>query len=119
MERLFVIPGQLIAQAPSRIICYNGSGSMPGKTALEEKTTRGSETSEGWKTVLFNCSCHSFDEVERQLIKAIRCTLSVARRYSWEVHTQGSAAVYAGPRERCEAVAAVLEAIGLRVNVCQ
>ncbi|MBI4677535.1 MAG: ATP-dependent Clp protease adaptor ClpS [Elusimicrobia bacterium] len=42
-----------------------------------------------------------------------------ARRISWEVHTKGSAAVYAGPRERCEAVAAVLEQIGLRVLVTQ
>jgi len=84
----------------------------------EIQETDAGETS-GWKTVLFNCECHTFDEVERQLIKAVRCTLSQARKYSMEVHTKGSAVVYRGPRERCEAVAMVLEDIGLIVQVSQ
>ena len=71
------------------------------------------------KTVLLNCDCHSFDEVEVQLIKAIRCSLSKARQISWEVHTKGSAVVYAGPKERCEAVAMVLEDIRLLVKVSE
>ncbi len=87
--------------------------------ALEEEEAEDAGVGEGWKTVLFNCSCHTFDEVERQLIKAVRCSLSQARRYSMEVHTQGSAVVYRGPRERCEAAAMVLEDIGLRVRVSQ
>ena len=72
-----------------------------------------------WRVVLINCECHSFGEVEQQLLKAIRCTLSRARAVSWEVHTQGSSTVYAGPKERCEAVAAVLEDIRLVVKVVQ
>lgn len=71
------------------------------------------------KTILFNCNCHSFDEVEQQLIKAIRCSLSAARNYSWQVHSTGSAVVYSGPRERCEAVAMVLEDIGLITKVSE
>jgi ATP-dependent Clp protease adapter protein ClpS len=67
--------------------------------------------------VLFNCDCHTFDEVERQLIKAIRCSLSVARRFSWQVHSEGSAMVYSGLRERCETAASLLEQIGLKVKV--
>jgi len=70
-----------------------------------------------WKVVLINCDCHSFDEVERQLLKAIRCTLSRARQIAWEVHTRGASVIYSGPRERCEAVAAVLEDIRLAVQV--
>jgi ATP-dependent Clp protease adapter protein ClpS len=72
-----------------------------------------------WKTVLINCDCHTFDEVERQLLKAVRCTLSKARKIAWEVHTRGSAVVFSGPRERCEAVASVLEDIRLAVQVTQ
>lgn len=90
-----------------------------GGTALEEATTTDSGLTSGWKTILFNCECHSFDQVERQLIKAIRCTLSRARAISWEVHSKGSSAVYAGARERAEAVADVLESIGLNVQVVQ
>ena len=74
---------------------------------------------EPWKTILFNCNCHSFDEVERVVLKATRCSLSRARRISHEVHTRGSAVVYDGPKERCEAVADVIGAVGLRVMVAQ
>ncbi|MCX5790383.1 MAG: ATP-dependent Clp protease adaptor ClpS [Elusimicrobia bacterium] len=73
----------------------------------------------GWKTVLFNCECHSFDEVEKQLIKAIHCSLSRARKLSWEVHSTGSAVVYEGHKERCEAVSGVLEDIGLIAKITQ
>ncbi|MBI5209139.1 MAG: ATP-dependent Clp protease adaptor ClpS [Elusimicrobia bacterium] len=90
-----------------------------GKAALDEEETTDSDARHGWNTVLFNCDCHTFDEVERQLMKAIRCTLSTARRISWEVHSKGSAVVYSGPRERCEAVAYVLESAGLKVKVAQ
>ena len=71
------------------------------------------------KTILLNCSCHSFDEVENQLVKAIHCSLSKAREISWTVHTTGSAVVYTGPKERCEAVAMVLEDIRLVVKVSE
>ena len=90
-----------------------------GAGAVEEKTTDSSETDYAWRVVLFNCDCHSFDEVERQLLKAIRCTLSRARQISWEVHSKGSCVVYTGPKERCEAVAGVLEDIKLAVDVTQ
>ena len=72
-----------------------------------------------WKTVLFNCACHSFDEVEKIVIKATRCTLSRARAISNEVHVNGSAVIYDGHRERCEAVADVVASIGLKVEVVQ
>lgn len=87
----------------------------------EEKTSddSGRGGGEAWKTVLFNCDCHSFDEVERIVMKAVRCTLSRARAISNEVHTRGSAVIYDGPRERCEAVADVVAAIGLKVRVVQ
>lgn len=72
---------------------------------------------EPWKVVLFNCECHTFDEVENVVMKATRCTLSRARQISNEVHTRGSAVIYDGPLERCEAVADVIGSVGLRVKV--
>lgn len=72
-----------------------------------------------WRVVLINCNCHTFEEVERQLIKAIRCTLSRARAIAWEVHTSGASTVYSGCLERCEAVAAILEDIRLIAKVVQ
>ena len=85
----------------------------------ERKAPKDSETGPAWKTVLFNCDCHTFDEVERQLVKAVHCGLAAARALAWEAHSRGSATVYSGPRERCEAVAAVLEDIKLIVKVTE
>src|ERR1044071_474157 len=73
----------------------------------------------GWKTVLFNCNCHTFQDVAVQLMKAIRCTYEKGLQLANVVHYTGSAIVYSGPRERCEAVAEVLEDIGLRAQVVQ
>lgn len=94
---------------------------MSGKAApVEAKEERDSATSDfEWKVLLLNCDCHTFDDVEKQLIKATRCSLARARALSWEVHTRGSAVVYTGPRERCEAVSAILEDIRLVVQVVQ
>lgn len=91
--------------------------SVEREEKVREDSGRGG--GEPWKTVLFNCDCHTFDEVERVVMKAVRCTLSRARAISHEVHTRGSAVIYDGPRERCEAVAEVVGSIGLKVNVVQ
>ncbi len=78
-----------------------------------------SERGSGWTVILFNCDCHSFDSVESILLKAVRCSLAQARAYSWEIHSKGSAVVYQGALERCEAVADVIGSIGLQVKVSQ
>ena len=85
----------------------------------KEKKTEESNGGGGepWKVVLFNCECHTFDEVENVVMKATRCTLSRARQISNEVNAKGSAVVYDGPLERCEAVADVIGSVGLKVKV--
>jgi ATP-dependent Clp protease adapter protein ClpS len=69
------------------------------------------------KTILFNDNVHTFDDVARQLMKAIRCTYAQGMGFANVVHNVGSAVVYTGHLERCEAVAMVLEEIKLRVIV--
>ena len=91
------------------------SKSLHGQAVPTDRSTRGM----GWKTILFNCDCHSFQEVAVQLMKAIRCDYSRGMALANVVHHTGSATVYSGHRERCEAVASVLEDIRLRVQVVQ
>lgn len=93
---------------------------MPA-TAIRKHTEPTDSTRKGFssKTILFNCDCHTFDDVEAQLQKAIRCSLSQAKKFAWEVHTRGSAVVYTGHKERCEAVAMTLEDIGLITKVSE
>jgi len=88
-------------------------------TAELETTDSDTGTTHGWRVVLFNCDCHTFDQVEAILIKATHCSIGRARQLSTEVHTKGSAVVYSGARERCEAVADVIGSIGLLVNVLE
>jgi ATP-dependent Clp protease adaptor protein ClpS len=88
------------------------------KTPVREpKRSRGGSAGYEAKTILFNDDVHTFDEVARQLMRAIRCTYPQGIAFANTVHTTGSAIVYTGPLERCEAVAMVLEEIGLKTKV--
>lgn len=73
----------------------------------------------GWKTLLFNCDCHTFHEVAIQLTKAVGCPYEKGMQLANVVHHTGCAIVYSGSKEHCEAVSAVLEEIGLRAQVSQ
>lgn len=82
---------------------------------VEERTIGGGE---GSKVFLFNCECHSFEEVIAQLLKAVPgMTRSLAEELAWRVHTSGLAEVYRGGSSDCDRVAKVLGETGLIVQV--
>ncbi len=82
---------------------------------VEEKTTGGGS---GSKVFLFNCECHTFDEVITQLLKAVPgMTRPLAEELAWRVHTSGLAEVYRGAASECDRVARVLGETGLIVQV--
>jgi ATP-dependent Clp protease adaptor protein ClpS len=83
----------------------------------EQSTSTGSGQGDSSKTILFNDNVHTFEEVARQLVKATRCPYSKGMAMATTVHELGSAIVYIGHKERCEAVAMVLEEIGLKTAV--
>lgn len=89
------------------------------KPRKKKDTTDGTTRGQPWNTILFNCNCHSFEEVARQLMKAIRVSYERGMAIADTVHNSGRAIVYTGHRERCEAVAMVLEDIGLKTMVSQ
>ncbi len=59
----------------------------------EESPEYGAEHSGDWRTILFNCNCHSFDDVITQLVK---CHLSQfqAEFTAFEIHSKGQGIVY-------------------------
>ncbi len=71
----------------------------------------------GWKTILFNCNCHTFDAVTQQIIRAIHCTREKADNLAVLADSTGSAIICEGSREKCEKVAKILGSIGLDVTV--
>ena len=72
-----------------------------------------------WITILHNCDCHTFEDVAKQLIKAIGCSEDRAWELAWEVHNTGKAVVKVGPETECVRVGNILAAIGLVVTVTQ
>jgi ATP-dependent Clp protease adapter protein ClpS len=96
---------------------------MPAATVRrprkQKSPTDGTTWGLPWSTLLFNCNCHTFDQVARQLMKAIHVSYERGMQLANVVHHSGKAVVYSGHRERCEAVAMVLEEIGLLAKVVQ
>ena len=96
---------------------------MTGRTApavrptTEEETGRDTDVPPPWLTLLWNCYCHTFDDVASQLVKAIGCSLDEGMAIAWRVHNDGKAVVRVGTRPECERVARVLGEIGLRASV--
>jgi ATP-dependent Clp protease adapter protein ClpS len=72
-----------------------------------------------WITILFNCDCHTFEDVVKQLMKAISCSEDRGWEIAWEVHNTGKSVVKVGPETECVRVGNILAAIGLVVTVTQ
>jgi ATP-dependent Clp protease adaptor protein ClpS len=91
------------------------------ETAPEVEAEHGEEVALAppWMTILFNCDCHTFEDVVKQLIKAIGCSEDRAWELAWEVHNTGKAVVKVGPETECVRVGNTLAAIGLVVTVTQ
>lgn len=79
----------------------------------------GRGTGYGWRVILWNCNCHSFEDVAKALMQAIRCSPERGITMAGNVHSAGKAVVYEGHLERCEAVAEVLGGHNLRVTLDQ
>ncbi len=88
---------------------------LPERT-LEPEITEGSDTSGPYVVILYNCDCHSFDEVIGQLQKAAGHSLEKALEIAVEAHVRGRAIAYTGTSDECERVAAILRAIRLQVE---
>ncbi len=94
------------------------SATPSGRIAPEEVEDIGTGGGEGSKVFLFNCECHSFEEVITQLLKAVPgMTRPLAEELAWRVHTQGLAEVFRGSASECDRVAKILGETGLIVQV--
>ena len=78
-----------------------------------------SAVSPPWMTILHNCDCHTFEEVVRQLMKAIACSEERGWELAWQVHNTGKAVVKVAPESECVRVGNILASIGLVVTVTQ
>ena len=89
------------------------------RPAVEQETEHVTTVEPPWMTILWNCDCHTFEQVARQLVKAIACSYDEGMAIAGRVHNDGKAVVRVGAKTECERVGRVLAEIGLRVTVAE
>ncbi len=72
---------------------------------------------DGSSVIVLNDDWHTFEEVIRQLRRAIHCSFQRAEKLAFEIHSKGKAKVYSGSMEECLFISAVLEEIDLMTSV--
>jgi ATP-dependent Clp protease adapter protein ClpS len=92
-----------------------GALGLPGLDEIED-IRGGADISGPWIVILYNCECHTFDDVEMILQKATGCSLEKAQAIAMEVHTKGRAICFSGTQEECERVAKIIASIRLQVE---
>jgi len=88
---------------------------LPGLEEIED-IRNGADIQGPWIVILYNCDCHTFEQVEYILQKATGCSLEKAESIAMEVHTKGRSICFSGDREECERVAAIIASIRLQVE---
>jgi ATP-dependent Clp protease adaptor protein ClpS len=107
-----VAPAEVEAPAPAEV---EEDLTIPGPDDWE-MVDRSNDLNHPYIVILYNCDCHTFDEVILQMQKATGCTLERAQHVAHEVDAKGRAIAFAGTQPACEKVAAVLREIKLQVE---
>ncbi len=82
----------------------------------QEQTVTPIEVGGPWVVILYNCDCHTFEDVIAQLCLATACSFGEAEAIAFEAHTRGRAIAYTGDEGECARVAGVLRSIRLQVE---
>jgi ATP-dependent Clp protease adaptor protein ClpS len=85
-------------------------------TKIREREAPPIEIGGPWVVILYNCDCHTFDEVIAQLQKATGCSQAKAEQIAEEAHQRGRAIAYTGDEDECGRVAGILRSIRLQVE---
>ena len=72
-----------------------------------------------WNVILFNCNCHTFDDVIEQLMAGLGCSSEKASQLTYVADQFGSVKVYEGDNESCNKVADIIGSTSLIVKVSQ
>jgi ATP-dependent Clp protease adapter protein ClpS len=81
-----------------------------------EQVDRSGDLDQPYIVILYNCDCHTFEEVIGQMQKATGCSREKADQVANEVHNKGRAVAYSGSQEECDRVARILREIKLQVE---
>jgi ATP-dependent Clp protease adaptor protein ClpS len=89
----------------------------PIPQAIEETTVATGDDLRG-RVIVYNCDCHSYEQVIELLCRAVpQMTPARAFELAYRIDHAGSAEVYSGEHKVCQQVAVILAEGGLRVAV--
>lgn len=89
------------------------------KIKNKPKIKRSLELESPWQVILFNCYCHTYDEVIEQIMLALKCGSTDAFAYTDTAEIFGSVTVYRGSFADSIKIASVLGSTGLDVRTTQ
>jgi ATP-dependent Clp protease adaptor protein ClpS len=112
-----VTPEERPASAPIR--AARRAAIPESRPVVEEEAGAATTVEPPWMTILWNCNCHTFEQVARQLMKAIACSYDEGMAIAGRVHNDGKAVVRVGAKGECERVGRILAEIGLQVSVAE
>jgi len=92
-----------------------GTLDIPGFHELDD-VRDGADIQGPWIVILYNCDCHTFDDVISILQKATGCSQEKGLAIAIEVHTRGRAICFSGSREECDRVASIIASVRLQVE---
>ena len=95
---------------------------MAGKTAdapsIEETTSVGAGREFEAEVIVFNCDCHTYQEVIMLFCQIIpNMTPSKAFELAWQIDHQGSAVVFQGDIKQAKHIGGKLAQGGLRIEI--
>jgi ATP-dependent Clp protease adapter protein ClpS len=83
------------------------------KPQLDDATSSGKR----WKTVIFNNETTAYQVVVAVLMVATGCDQQEAEIETWEAHVYGKAAVHFAEQGTCEAIAKIIQTVGVATEV--
>jgi len=86
-------------------------------TVIDESIDDGTGNGLSTKVIVFNNDYHTFDQVIKQIMVAIKCSEETAFYHATIIHKKGQSTVYKGKIERCLDVASILREINLKVKI--
>lgn len=93
--------------------------SLPGTIERPDIEATDSQTGDGWIVTVFNNEENTYSEVMTILMIATECDADEAYMETWEIDHLGKSVVHMGSRDECDAAAAIIAQIGIRVEVSQ
>jgi len=89
------------------------------RVIVRESSITETQKDSAWSVILFNCYCHSYEEVVEQVMGSTVCGYAAGCNHADAAEEFGSTKVFEGSFSDCTRVAGVLGSTGIDVRITQ